>query len=406
MHKHNENGGYAWIVAFVGVSVIMGAIGFARFGYTLILPRMSAALGMSETGAGGVATANLTGYLLFSLLAGVLATRYSPRAIIAISLLLTGVALFCSGLAKTIPSAGVWRFLAGTGGGANVPMMGLISVWFSSKRRGLASGIIVSGSSFALLLTGLILPPIMAANDASGWRHAWYVIGIATIFISIAAGLVLRDKPAESGCSDGKKKRAGIKTIQFARVWPLAGLYVLFGFSYVIFTTFFAGYLISEAGLPERTVGGLWSLIGGVSIASGFIWGVVSDKFGRRIAFMGIFLLQSLAYLIFALWQSMPGYATATLLFALTAWSIPAVMGAAVGDTFGSDAAPAVLGIVTLIFGIGQALGPLVAGAIADSTGTFSYAFLLAAAAAFAGVPVSFLVKNHSVSQTDFADAD
>jgi MFS family permease len=137
----------------------------------------------------------------------------------------------------------------------------------------------------------------------------------------------------------------------------------------------------------------LWSLIGGLSIASGFLWGYVSDRFGRRTALAWIFALQSAAYFTFAFWQAMPGYILATLLFAVTAWSIPAVMGATVGDLFGATAAPAVFGFITVIFGIGQTVGPTVAGAIADSARTFKPAFLLAAAVAFAGAPLSLLVK-------------
>ncbi len=395
MDGQEYSGRYAWIIAFTGIFVIMGAIGFARFGYTLILPRMSAALEMSETGAGGVATANLVGYLLFSLLGGVLATRFSPRMVITISLGLTGIALVCSGLAGSLLSATLWRFLAGAGGGANVPMVGLISSWFTSKRRGLAQGIIVSGSSFSLLLTGLVLPQVMAADNTAGWKHAWYLLGIATIVIAVIAAVVLRDTPGGVSRPVRARQTGVLKSVKPSRVAPLAILYMLFGFSYVIFITFFARYLTSEAMLSEATVGRLWSLIGGVSIPSGFLWGMVSDKFGRRRAFALIFTLQSLAYLIFALWQATPGYLITTLLFAVTAWSVPAVMGAAVGDAFGAVAAPAVFGFVTLIFGIGQALGPVVAGAIADSTGTFSFAFLLAAGAAFIGLPVSFLVKNY-----------
>lgn len=59
--------------------------------------------------------------------------------------------------------------------------------------------------------------------------------------------------------------------------------------------------------------------------------------------------------------------------------SIPAIMAAAVGDSMGGRLAPAALGFITLIFGIGQSLGPAVAGWIKDSTGTFAGAFVLSA---------------------------
>ena len=44
--------------------------------------------------------------------------------------------------------------------------------------------------------------------------------------------------------------------------------------------------------------------------------------------------------------------------------------------------APAALGLVTLVFGLGQALGPYLAGFIADTTASFSPAFLLSGATA------------------------
>jgi nitrate/nitrite transporter NarK len=308
-------------------------------------------------------------------------------------LAITGLALSLTGMANGLATAALYRFFAGAGGGANVPMMGLNSAWFSSERRGLASGITVSGSSFALLLTGFVLPPIMAASS-SGWRNAWYLLGSATIVIAAISLMVIRDRPAGMTKKKSNKQTLSLRMMKSKAMWLLAGLYLLFGFSYVIFVTFFARYLRSEALLAEQTIGRLWSLIGGLSIASGFLWGFVSDRFGRRTALVWIFALQSAGYFTFAVWQAMPGYIVATLLFAVTAWSIPAVMAAAVGDFFGATAAPAVLGFITLIFGIGQTVGPTVAGAIADAASTFKPAFLLAAIVALAGAPLSLFIRS------------
>ena len=74
-------------------------------------------------------------------------------------------------------------------------------------------------------------------------------------------------------------------------------------------------------------------------------------------------------------------------------------MAAACGDVLGSRLAPAALGFITLFFGIGQALGPFVAGAMADAFGSLSSAFLLAAGVALLGAFGAALLRPVSSRQ-------
>ena len=71
---------YAWYILAVGTLVVFGALGLARFGYTMVLPAMQMALGLSNAQAGGLATANLAGYLLLAVAGGALASRHGPRS--------------------------------------------------------------------------------------------------------------------------------------------------------------------------------------------------------------------------------------------------------------------------------------------------------------------------------------
>ena len=57
-------------------------------------------------------------------------------------------------------------------------------------------------------------------------------------------------------------------------------------------------------------------------------------------------------------------------------------LAALAGDVFGPRLAPAALGLMTIVFGTGQALGPYLAGIIADVTRSFSPAFVIAGAVA------------------------
>jgi predicted MFS family arabinose efflux permease len=404
--KESEQGrglSYRWIIIAVSTAVVLGALGFARFGYTMILPSMKQGLGLSESQAGDLATSNMIGYLVLAVTSGLLASRFGPRIIITIFMLVTSLGMLATGLAPSFSWALLTCLVMGFGSaGSNVPVMGLVSAWFSAERRGLASGIVVSGSSFGLLITGLLIPAILRRYDNSGWRISWVFLAVLGALIAVLCWLFLRDRPSDSEPNPAQRSRSS--PLQWGliyktpSIWLLGGIYVLFGFSYIIYATFFARYLVSEAGFTIETAGALWSTVGTLSIVSGFIWGSVSDLVGRKYGLAIVYLLQGLCYVLFGLWKAPAGPYVSALLFAVTAWSIPAIVAATAGDLLGARLAPAALGFITLFFGVGQAAGPFVAGRIAESSGSYTIAFVTAGIAAGLGAAVSIaaLPARHS----------
>ena len=397
---------YGWIVVAVSAVAVLGALGFARFGYTMIMPSMKQGLGLSDSQAGDLATSSMIGYLALAIVSGLLASRFGPRIIITIFMLVTSLGMLFTGLAPSFSYALLTCMLMGFGSaGSNVPVMGLVSAWFSPRRRGLASGIVVSGSSFGLLITGILIPAVLRRYVDSGWRYSWIVLAALTLVIALLCWVFLRNRPSEKGTapvgsegdgedSTGDGESPGVaKSTTFdwrlvyksPSIWVLGGIYVLFGFSYIIYATFFARYLIGEAGFTIESAGALWSTVGALSIASGFIWGSASDLVGRKYGLAIVFFLQALCYIVFGVWKALPGYYVSAMLFAFTAWSIPAIVAATAGDLVGARLAPAALGFITLFFGVGQAAGPFIAGRIAQGTGSYTLAFVIAGIAAGLG---------------------
>jgi MFS family permease len=376
-------------MASVGVLVVMAALGLGRFGYAMILPAMSEGLRLTAVQAADIATANMVGYLVSSLVCGLLSARFGPRLIVTVSVLLVAFALAATALVRDFPSAIIARLATGiASGGANVPVMGLLASWFEPRRRGLASGMAVGGSSVGLVITGLLVPGLLQAFGGNGWRASWAALGAIAAVVFLLCVLLLRNGPAA-----GPAPATRISdVVRSARVWFLGSVYLLFGFSYIIFSTFFVRHIIDESGFTARSAGALWSAIGGLSIASGFLWGGASDRLGRRRTLALVYALQSAAFATLGLWKGPSGAFLSALLFALTAWSIPAVMAATSGDIAGPRLAPSALGFITVFFGVGQALGPLAAGRIAQSFGSFRPAFLAAGAAALAGAVLSLLL--------------
>ncbi len=385
---------YGFVVLGLVVLVVFSALGLARFGYTSILPAMQEALSLTNTQTGALQSWNLLGYMLTVVGAGVLAARFGPRVVISVSLLIVAAAMALTGLIPSFGAAGVGRFLAGVGGaGSNVPAMALLSAWFGARRRGMAAGVGSAGSSLGLMVTGPLVPALLQRGGEAGWRLSWYALAALTLLVFAVVALGLRNHPSEMGLhavgefeterKAGQPPARGAAlnwgaVYRSALLWKLAGVYFGFGFSYIIYSTFFVRYLTAEAGFSRAAAGGLWFQIGVASVVSGFLWGSVSDRWGRRAALLCVFGLQGTAFVLFGLGHS-PGcvYGSAAL-FALTSWSVPALMAALCGDLFGARLAPAALGLTTLVFGGGQALGPYLAGMIADATRSFAPAFLLA----------------------------
>jgi len=306
---------YGFVVLGLVILVAFCALGLARFGYTSILPAMQKALQLSNTQTGALQSWNLLGYV-----------------VIGVGLLVVAAGMGLTGLIPAFGAAAAGRFLAGVGGASsNVPAMALLSAWFGARRRGLATGVGVAGSSVGLIVTGPLVPAILKHSGDQGWRVCWYVLAALTLLVLAGAAIFLRNRPAEIGLrplGESEAERAagpgaaGSTALNWGLVyrsgllWKLAGIYFGFGFSYIIYSTFFIRYLTAEADFGEAAAGALWLQIGVASIVSGFLWGSVSDRWGRRAALLWVFALQGAAFLLFGLSRETASVHLSAALFA------------------------------------------------------------------------------------------
>ena len=133
-----------------------------------------------------------------------------------------------------------------------------------------------AGSSFALLVVGPVIPRLIAAGGTIGWRKAWYVFAAATF-------IVQRDRPrAERHVAISNLRWAEMRQIMRSRhAWLLGLLYLLYGFAFLLFFTFFQKRLTIDLEYSSETAGNLFLLLGVTGCAAGVIWGRVSDSVGR-----------------------------------------------------------------------------------------------------------------------------
>ena len=410
----NEEGKfhYGWVVICMGLLTTIAAHGFGRMSYTIILPAMKEGLRFNYTQLGLLGTGNFIGYLTMAIIGGFLAARFGTRIVITLALILMGITMILTGLANSFGFAFAMRLLTGLGNGASyVPAMALGSAWFAVKKRGFATGIVSAGIGAGTLISGLIVPPILASFGQNGWRFSWYILGGAVLVISgIVCGFV-RSRPDQMGlqlvgaeetpagpANSAETKKVSVLqwtgVIKMGMVWYLGAVYFFYGLSYIIYMVFFAAYLVREMGFTQEAAGGVWALVGGLSIFCGVIWGGISDRLGRSKGAALAYLVLGLSYLIYALVKVKFGIYLSAVMFGLTAWSIPTIMAAAAGDFVGPRLAPAGLGFITLFFGIGQALGPALGGYLADTTQSFTVPFLTAGGISLVGMVLSLFLKK------------
>ncbi len=397
---------YGWVIVAAGNLTIIACLGLGRFALGMLLPSMGASLGLDYAEMGLIGTGNFVGYLAAVIAAGTLVRRFGARLTIFCALALVGASMMLVGRAGGFAEVLVLYVLTGIGtGAANVPVMGLVPHWFARGHRGKAAGWIVIGSGFGIIYAGTLVPAINTAAGGDGWRTSWLVLGATALGIAAVVGALLRNRPSDKGLEPigGGEAAAGSATAPLAHPAPasrrrilahLGAIYFLFGYTYVIYATFIVTTLVQERGFSEVGAGQFWAWIGFLSLASGPVFGTLSDRAGRRAGLMVVFALQMTAYLLVALPLPDAFLYLSIGLFGVCAWSIPGIMAAACGDYMGAEHAVAGFGTITFFFGVGQIIGPAVAGVAADAAGSFSSSFAMAAAMAAAAIALTAFLRR------------
>ncbi len=394
---------YAWIIVATGSLIIIACLGFGRFALGMLLPSMGSSLGLDYAQMGFISTGNFVGYLSGVLLSGLLTARVGARRLIAIGLTVVAGSMMAVSQAHSYLQVLVFYVITGLGAGtANIPIMGLIPHWFERSLRGRAAGFIVSGSGLGIVFSGWLIPFVNLQIGAEGWRWSWLVLGGLSLAITVIAALTIRNRPEELGLQALGEGQAGSAPAPSAAhthhngriITHLGVVYFLFGFTYVIYATFIVTSLVHERGFTEASAGRFWMWVGAISILSGPLFGTLSDRLGRKLALMMVFALHTAAYLMVAL--PLPdGFAYLSIfLWGIGVWSIPSIIAAAVGDYLGAAHAAAAFGTITLFFGVGQIIGPGLAGLLADASGSFAWSFAMAAAMTAVAVVMSSALRR------------
>ena len=358
------------MVLIGGILGLMVAMGIGRFAYTPILPLMQRDLGMSNTLAGWLAGLNYLGYLAGAVLCSIVPRILGVRLFTGSALILC---IFTTAFMGLTLSAFWWGGLRLVNGITSAILFVLISAEVGDvlRRHGLAHriGVLYSGVGLGIALTGVLIPML---DRYWSWSGAWIGAGIVAALLAGTGAILGHQKgslpPITADNTPVSKKRSS--------VYPLALAYFFEGLGYVVSATFIVALIAATPGLVHLAPWS-WVAVGLAAVPSTLIWPWLARRYSPRTAMMAAYALQAGGILVSAFSTSIIGLLFAAASFGGTFMGIVA-MTLAEGQRRMPADSRWIAAFLTAAFGIGQVLGPVAAGYLADLRDGFTLPLLLA----------------------------
>jgi predicted MFS family arabinose efflux permease len=360
-------------LAIGGLLAMAAALGVGRFVYTPILPSMIDALGWSSTTAGLVASANFLGYLVGALTAGLPIFSSAPRRWLFHGLAVSAISTAATGFFPTDIAILAARFAGGLASAFVIVCAStLVLARLTAASRSNLASIHFAGVGVGIFASAAIVAAASACG--TGWRELWGLSGGAAALMALVAVALVRPGAGDAGQSSSVEAAP-------ARGTPIKMIaaYGLFGFGYVITATFLVTIVRRSPDIRPLEPW-VWMLFGLAAVPSVPLWQRFGETIGPLRAYGVACLVEAGGVIASVDWVSIPGVAVAAILLGGTFMGLTA-LGLMSARTLAEGQSQRVIGLMTACFGIGQMVGPYVAGYLAESTGSLRAPSWLAAGA-------------------------
>lgn len=365
---------YAWVI--LTVTLLIGICApFNQFKIPPVMPVLMETLSINLTSAGLLMSIFAITGLIFAVPAGILLQRFGLK----ITGLAAGLCLLAGSLLGGISSSYNLLLFSRLIEGIGMALIGLvgpaaIAAWFPAKNRGLPMGIWATWVSLGSLLIYNSAPVVEASGGLSA---VWWMSSILTGVAVVVFAIFFRLPPKPGGTA---KITAAMdfevlkKGLTHKEIWRLALAFGCFNYAIIgVIATYYPTFLKTMHGFTLTEASQVTSIKMVLVIIAAPLVGWIIDKVGspRRI------ILWSFAAL--AVFMALP--------FSVSGWMIPVTMvlqgilaGAIPTCTFtvipsltGKDV-PAGIGLAVVLIGqnLGQLLGPVMFGALAQTFGWFA----------------------------------
>ena len=191
------------------------------------------------------------------------------------------------------------------------------------------------------------------------------------------------------------------KFLKDRNFWLIGLSYLLLGFLVLVPFMYLSTYAMREFSLSYATATRLITIIAVVGIAGKLVLGPVSDSIGRIKVMILCMALIAIGSFGMVYSRSYPFLVGATVICGLGYGPVWALYAASAYDYFSKDSTGSIVGLWTVMLGIGSILSPIITGHTIDITQSFRWAFIEAAICAILSLIILVPVFRSTSSDSD-----
>ncbi|MER9770972.1 YbfB/YjiJ family MFS transporter [Mesorhizobium sp. M0220] len=369
-------------LAIAGMIALAVAMGIGRFVYTPILPGMMEELRLSPADAGWIASANYLGYLVGALAATGGWAQGRERQLMLAGLAATAILAGLMGLTGTMPAFLLIRFLAGLASAfVLVFMTSIVFGHLAAAGRNDLQALYFGGVGLGIAASSALLAVLV--TEHAGWAAGWLWSAVISA-CGFAAVALLAGGTSAANSTTGSEP--ALPTHQ--SLVKIIVAYGLFGFGYIVTATFLVA-IVRQGGGGRVFEAVVWMVTGLAGFPSVWLWQKLAAKIGLYATYALGCLVEVVGVSASVIMGGHTGPLLGGLLVGGTFIAITA-LGLQTGRQLAPQAPRRMLAVMTAAFGLGQIIGPLVAGLLAQGSGNFFLASIVAAAVLLASGAIAW----------------
>jgi sugar phosphate permease len=374
-------------------------VGFALYGLPFFYDFFVRDLGWTrQQVTSGNAYSKLLVGPLFGLLAGMMVDRFGPRRLMLVGIVIAGLALIGLGGVSTLGTFYFFYLLNALGYvlGGPLPSQVLLTRWFDTA-RGRAMGLAYLGIGVG----GALVPQIAnALTSTLGWRGALRAVGVLIIVIALPAALLVREPPRLPAVPADGELAPSLGAVLRQPAFYLLAIGSMASIGAVGGTMQnLKLYLSLDRHLSQGAIANVLSLILVGSLGGRLLMGWLADRWLKKRVMLLVYTIVAATIPLMVFAPSTALLDLGALLFGIGLGGDYMVIPLMAAELFGVRVMGRLLGVVLTADGVAEAVVPVAAAHVRETTGSYAGGFaLLVALAAVGAAAVALLPRRGGVT--------